>query len=150
MIKTSLMFGLLLLCLNTQAQGRWFNFGELDSLRKVEERPVLVFLEAEWCVYCKKMKREAFNKADIQEEIAARFWPVLLDIEDPQSYQFNGKLYSNTSELKYHQLAYLFTQQNEEPITPTFAIFNKHFNLQVFVQKYLSRKDIKAFLSKHY
>ena len=50
---------------------------------------------------------------------------VLLDIEDPQSYQFNGKLYSNTSELKYHQLAYLFTQQNEEPITPTFAIFNK-------------------------
>ena len=71
MIKTSLMFGLLLLCLNTQAQGRWFNFGELDSLRKVEERPVLVFLEAEWCVYCKKMKREAFSKADIQEEIAA-------------------------------------------------------------------------------
>ena len=70
MIKTSLMFGLLLLCLNTQAQGRWFNFGELDSLRKVEERPVLVFLEAEWCVYCKKMKREAFSKADIQEEIA--------------------------------------------------------------------------------
>lgn len=150
MIKASLVVSLLCLCFNIQAQTRWFNFGELDSLRRVEERPVLVFLEADWCTYCKKMRREAFSKADIQQLISKNFWPILLDIEEERDFQFNGRLYGNSTDKKYHELSYLFAANEGEPITPTLVIFRNDLYFQVFIQKYLSRKELKVLLSKAY
>lgn len=150
MIRLILIALLSLTSIRLSAQVNWMNFQELDSALKEEKRPVLVFLEAEWCVYCEKMKRESFTDSQIQALLKSKFYAVSLDIEDQMAYRFKGQVYENSVSTKYHSLSYLFASAGEEPITPTLAILNKELEFRQFEQKYLSRKALTALLSKTY
>lgn len=145
------LFLLFFFCsLSAQAQVQWMSFSQLDSLQEIESRPILVFLEADWCTYCKKMKSEAFSKSDISDLVRSQFWAVKLDIEDTSTIHFDGLEFMNDDQRKYHSLSYLFAVRGAEPITPTLVILDSDFQFQVFETKYLSRKALKNLLSRSY
>lgn len=150
MIRLSLIVLLGLTSITLSAQVNWLNFQQLDSALQVEKKPVVVFLEAEWCVYCEKMKRESFTDSQIQSLLNEHFYAVSLDIEDEKAYRFNEEVYENSGLEKYHSLAYLFATAGEEPITPTLAVLDDRLAFRQFEQKYLSRKQLTTLLSKTY
>ena len=46
-----------------------------------QEKPLLVFVSAEWCGYCQKMKRETWTDADVVQQVRERFVPLFLDAD---------------------------------------------------------------------
>ncbi len=46
------------------------------------ERPVLVFVSAEWCLYCQKMKREVWSNPDVIRLVREQFVPLHLDADN--------------------------------------------------------------------
>ena len=44
---------------------QWIGFEELEDSLKIETRPVLIYFYTDWCVYCKKMDRNAFKDPEV-------------------------------------------------------------------------------------
>ena len=59
MIIVCIAFAAIVFSLNKgHAQPRRVSFAELDSLQRVEQRNVLVFIHTDWCKYCQILKPE--------------------------------------------------------------------------------------------
>lgn len=68
----------------------WHNLEEAQSQAESEQKKIFIFAEAEWCAYCKQMKREIFPQAKVQKLIEEHFYPVSIDIESNNAIVFNG------------------------------------------------------------
>lgn len=148
MIKLGLI-GCLLYCSTTVwAQVNWMNFEQLDSALTKAPKPTVVFLEAEWCAYCKKMQKEAFTDTAIQQLLNDKFYAVKLDIENPNPCVFDGKVFNGASNKGFHEMAYLFAEEGEVPVTPTLAILDMEFKFLTIKRNYLSRKELLNLLRK--
>ena len=68
----------------------WVDLEKAQERAKAENKKVLLFMEAEWCGYCKKMYREVFPKESVQDSLHKYFYPVRIDIESKEQVVFNG------------------------------------------------------------
>jgi thioredoxin-related protein len=69
----------------------WMPLGEAQTLASENNKKVMVYAEAEWCGYCKKMNRTVFPEKSVQDNLSKYFYPVRIDIESHQKVTFNGK-----------------------------------------------------------
>jgi thioredoxin-related protein len=76
--------------IEASAQLKLVAFESLDSLQKMEKRPVVVFVHTNWCVYCGAMKNSTFKKKDVVQVLNDKFYFVSLDAEDRRTVHFNG------------------------------------------------------------
>jgi thioredoxin-related protein len=60
-------------------------------------RPVLVDVYTDWCGWCKRMDRDVYARADVQEYLARRFVAVKLDAESNAAAHFEGRAYTMRS-----------------------------------------------------
>ncbi len=95
---------------NTQTNITWYELGEAQKLAMENDKKVLVFAEASWCSFCKKMKREVFPDTNIKAETSKHFYPVKIDIESEEKVTFNG------NEMTQRQ----FSKHMNVSATPTF------------------------------
>jgi len=68
----------------------WVDLELAQKHAKAENKKVLLFMEAEWCGYCKKMYREVFPKQSVQDSLHKYFYPVRIDLESKEQVVFNG------------------------------------------------------------
>lgn len=94
----------------TTGEITWYELSNAQELAQQNGKKVLIFAEALWCTYCKRMKSEVFPEADVQEAMATWYYPVKIDIESDQSITFNG------NEMTQMQ----FSRQMQVTGTPTF------------------------------
>ncbi|WP_226389208.1 thioredoxin family protein [Penaeicola halotolerans] len=78
----------------SQAQIKWVNFEDLDSLQKVEQRGVIVDVYADWCSWCKKMDKETFSDTEVGDFVNGRFYAVKLNAESKRPFIFKGETYT--------------------------------------------------------
>ncbi|MCL7989473.1 thioredoxin family protein [Sphingobacterium sp. lm-10] len=128
----------------------WLSFEELaDSLAK-EPKKTLIFFQADWCVYCKKMEREVFTNPAVITRINQYYYAVQLDVETTDSIFFDGQLFTNKSVKKrrgqYHDLAVLLGARNEQLVLPTTLILDKNFFLEQRHFEYLHSKKLLQLL----
>jgi len=45
----------------TKAQSIFVDANKVDSLQKVEQRPMIVFIHTNWCKYCQMMAKSSFT-----------------------------------------------------------------------------------------
>lgn len=88
----------------------WYEFKEAQQLAEKNGKKVLVYAEASWCSYCRKMEKEVLSKTDIQETMSQYFYPVRVDIESDKKMVFNGKEMTQQD----------FSRQMRVSGTPTF------------------------------
>lgn len=69
----------------------WYGMQEAQELASAGEKKVMVYAEASWCTYCKKMEKEVFPLQQIQATISEFFYPVRVDIESDNILTFNGR-----------------------------------------------------------
>lgn len=74
-------------CFGQIAQVR---FEQLDSLQKLEKRPVVVFLHTSWCKYCGIMKNITFKNDEVVNMVNKNFYFISLDVEEKQDIRFRG------------------------------------------------------------
>ena len=85
-----------------------YRFEQLDSLQKVDQRKVLVFIHTDWCKYCKAMQNTSFKNDQVVQLLNKHFYFVDLNAEEEKSIRFHGHTFrykptgSNTG---VHELA---------------------------------------------
>ncbi len=114
------LIGLLVLLLGTlsaaaQQDIKWKSLSEAQELAKENDKKVMLFAEAKWCGYCKKMYSEVFPEKTVQDSLHKYFYPVKVDIESDQEVIFNGR------SLTQRQLARQFRVSS----TPTFIFLDQ-------------------------
>lgn len=102
-----------------QSDINWRSLSEAQELALENNKKVMLFAEAEWCGYCKKMHKEVFPMQTVQDSLKKYFYPVKVDIESNRKIAFNGR------SLTERQLARKFRVSS----TPTFIFLNKDGNI---------------------
>jgi thioredoxin-related protein len=75
---------------HVDAQPSTYQFEQLDSLQKVEQRTVLVWIHTDWCKYCKAMQNTSFKHRDIVQLLNKHFYLLDLDAEEQRGIRFHG------------------------------------------------------------
>jgi thioredoxin-related protein len=83
-----LMFGLS--CSDSQT----LNFEEALKTAKEQNKKVIVDVYTDWCLWCKKMDRDAYTDPEIKELISDNFIFVKLNAESDSKSNYNGKTYT--------------------------------------------------------
>lgn len=69
-----------LIATNASAEISWKNSPEqVFQSARVSGKPILVFVTAEWCHYCQKMKRETWSDEKLSMAISGNFETLVLD-----------------------------------------------------------------------
>jgi thioredoxin-related protein len=68
----------------------WYNFDEAGRLASESGKSILIFFEAEWCGFCKKMHRVVFTDPMVQGLMEEHFIPVKIDIESKKELTYKG------------------------------------------------------------
>lgn len=81
--------------LSVQAQSiNWTSLSDAQKMAVEDNKKVMIFAEAEWCGYCKKMYEEVFPKESVQDSLHKYFHPVRIDIESRSKITFNNKTFT--------------------------------------------------------
>lgn len=136
---------LFILSFQINAQIKKYKFEDLEALQKIEERPVMVFVTADWCSYCLMTKVKTFNNGEVASFINEKFYFVELNQNENKPIEFMNKLYypvSNGLKTANHELAELLTQSEGTNIYPTTIVYNNDNELIYKKQKYLEAAEI--------
>lgn len=98
-----------------QKEITWYSLEEAQQLAQENDKKVLVYAEAVWCTYCKKMEKEVFPKKKIIDSLAKYYYPVRVDIESDKKLVFNGETMTGSQ----------FAQKYRVRGTPTIFFIDK-------------------------
>lgn len=134
----------------------WRSLSEAQELAKENDKKVMLFAEAKWCGYCKKMYEEVFPKQTVQDSLHKYFYPVKVDIESDQKMMFNGNSLTQRQlarQFRVHSTpTFIFLEQDGSTIgrQPGFLPANIFDKLVAFVGADLTGKQsFKQYLKKH-
>ena len=105
---------------------------ELSVLQSEEERAVLVFLTADWCTYCERIKNTSFRNPEIITKLNSEFYFVELDIEQEAPITLNGQEFvfkRSGEDTGVHELAEALGRIDGVLSTHTFVVLNPEWEL---------------------
>jgi thioredoxin-related protein len=109
------------------AQLHTVSFAELDSLQKVEQRNVVVFIHTDWCKYCLQMKSTTFRNDSVVNVLNKLFYVIDLNAESKKVITYGGyefKFKPTGSNTGIHELAEQLGMINGKLDFPTVSVLN--------------------------
>lgn len=136
---SSFLFVVWIICIfSVEAQSiSWVSLSEAQKLASENGKKVMIFAEAEWCGYCKKMNKQVFPQQSVQDSLHKYFYPVRIDIESNKKVTFNDK------QLTEKQLSRKFRVSS----TPTLVFLNSEGDIIGTQPGYLPSKVFDKLLS---
>lgn len=144
--------GLIIFCV-------WLNFGfsqvkvldlsQVDSLMKIQSKPILVLLSTDWCSYC-KVQKQLVQKNEKFNAKASTFYYVEFDAESNQTIIFNNKNFKSTNKKnrkQTHELA-LFLFENSKPVYPTWLLLDSEYKVKFKHHGFLKPKFLDELVEK--
>lgn len=128
---------------------------ELDSTSmeelytKTEKRPVLIFMTAEWCTYCEKMKNTSLKEDQIIRELNERFYFVEFDIEQREDVKLGDTVFKyKPTGLKTgtHELAELIGTIDGVLNTPSIILLNSDLEIVYRYGGYMDTEQLQVLL----
>jgi len=134
--------------INAQSKITWLNFEELEDSLKIENKPVLLYFYTDWCVYCKKMEKNAFKNSEVISELKETFYAVKMNAESTDAITFDGQIFTNEqSKIKrngIHQIPLLLARRKDKPISfPVIMVLDKNFRVKKKSHEYLTSDQLK-------
>lgn len=138
-----ILIGGLLIQLNAKAQEiNWQNWNDAYQIAQNENKTMLVFVQADWCHWCKRMNDKTFNKTEVSEIVNENFIAVKFDIEKEVDYNFKGKMY------KGKELLGILTNNELKGIPSTVFVSVKTEKIKL-EPGFISADDMKLSLEKY-
>lgn len=94
----------------------WITMEEAQKMARDNAKKVLVFADASWCTYCKKMKKEVFPQQAVIDSMNAYFYAVRIDIESEKPMIYDGEKITQQQ----------FAQRTRTQATPTFFFIGQN------------------------
>ena len=107
-------------------------FQQVDSLQRIEERPVVVFIHTDWCRYCQAMKQTTFQDEAVKIWLDSAFYFVSLDAEAQQDIRVQGQTfrYRPTGHgTGQHELAQALGTVEGKLTFPTLCFLNADYEI---------------------
>jgi len=134
MIKAKFLFTVFFIVLFSGAVAqpiKWISLSKAQQLASQQNKKVMVFAEADWCPYCKRMHKEVFPKKSVQDSLKKYFYAVSLDIESDEKVTFNGQTFTQQS----------LSRKFGVSATPTTIFLNSNGNI-IGTQPGFLRSDV--------
>jgi len=126
-----------------------YEFEDLARLQSQEQRPIFVFLTAEWCRYCKSVERTSFEDDKVIRKLNTEFYTILFDIEDEREINLFGKRFrfkSTGLNTGVHELAELIGTIDGVLNTPTFVVFDPNLRIEYQYGGFMDTDEIMILL----
>ncbi|WP_203256493.1 thioredoxin family protein [Hyunsoonleella ulvae] len=125
----------------------WLSWSQLENALKEEPKPVLIFFHADWCAYCKKMKRKVFTNASVIQQVNTDYYAVEMDVETKDTIVFDGVTFVNTEAEKkrngIHELPLLLASREDKPFSlPAILLLDKNFQIKERIFEYYTSKQL--------
>ncbi len=124
----------LLITVTTYSQKiNWISFDELPNKMRVEKKPFMVFVYADWCKICHMQLNTTFKDKEFVNKLNADYYALKLDATSKENIIFLGKEYhykstgDNTGE---HELAKFLGTKKGIVTYPTTLFFNSSFQVK--------------------
>ena len=114
----------------------------------LQPKKVFVDFYADWCVYCKKMDKAAFEDSKIIMELNANYYAVKMNAESQDSIVFGGKTFYN-KELgrkrnPTHEIPLLLGSRKGKSFSlPVIIVLDEKFQVIKRYFEYLSPQQLK-------
>ena len=126
-----------------------YSFDDLPRLQSEDQRPIFVFLTADWCRYCKNVEQNSFQNSEVVDRLNNDFYTVIFDIEERNEIKLFGQnfRYKSTGlNTGVHELAELIGTVDGVLNTPTFVMFDQSLKIQYQYGGYMSTNEILKLL----
>jgi thioredoxin-related protein len=81
---------------------RWNDTSEIDNITNENDKIRMIYFQAEWCKWCRKMENEVFSDVEVKNYIEKHFLLINADLESRKVVEHKNKY------LTIKQLAELF------------------------------------------
>lgn len=134
-----------------KAEIEWIGFEDLEDSLQVRNKPVLIYFYTDWCVYCKKMDKNAFRNPEVISKINNDFYAVKMDAESLDSIEFEGQTFINEQARNnrngVHQIPLLLASREGRSFTfPVLMVLDKNFRIRKRSFEYLTSEAMKELI----
>jgi thioredoxin-related protein len=91
MLKSFSLIVVIFLTLSVKAQVNSVDFEQLKGLQEINNKPVMIFIQTDWCNYCSLMKKILKNDQQIIDLLSKNFYVVMLNAEEKRTITFSGR-----------------------------------------------------------
>lgn len=133
------------------AQLNMVQFKQIDSLKTIEKRPVIVFIHTDWCKYCQVMKAKTFKNQQVVLLLNSKFYFVDFNAEEKRKIKFNNAIFNfkpNGNSSGVHELALQLGTINGQINYPTLCILNDKYEIIFQFNSFMNAKDLLEILEK--
>ena len=128
-----------------------FTFEEVESLHQQEPKPILVFLNTDWCKICFGMKQNTFKNEEVIRVLNDDFYFIKLNGEEKKDISFLGKKFvfkPSGSKTGTHELAKELGFIDNKISYPTTTILNSKMEIGLQLNNYINSKNMYLVLKK--
>ena len=128
-----------------------YQFAALDNLMTKEQRPIAVFLHAEWCKYCKNMEQTTLQSEKVVQLLNKQYYFISFDGEQKEKVIFRDHPFHfqptgrNTGT---HELATALGTMGGELTYPVFVILNPEYEIVFQHNAFLEAQGLLTVLGK--
>ncbi|MBR2648347.1 MAG: DUF255 domain-containing protein [Sediminibacterium sp.] len=149
--KISISIFFLFITVFVQAQLQQYKIEQLDSLQRSQPRPVLVFMYADWCVYCKQMRYTSFRNKKLIEVLNKQFYVISFNGEQQTDIYFRGKKFVFVPTGKgtgYHEVLFALGMSQQEMGYPSTSFLRSDLSVIDNAGGYLSARELLTAIGK--
>ncbi len=129
-----------------------YSFSEVESLQKIDPKPLFIFIYTDWCKICEGMKKTTFKNNKIIELLNNNFYFIRLNGEETKDITFLGKTFvykPSGNKTGTHELAKELANINGKISYPTTTILNSKFEIDIQIDSYINSKKMKKLLENY-
>ena len=125
------------------------SFEGVDSLSKIEEKPIVVMLHTDWCQYCQLMKNTTLKDEKVIKRLNSDFYFISFNAEFKEAVLYQGHSFqfkSNGSGTGVHELAEMIGKVDGKLSYPTIAVLNSKNEILYQYAGAMDREQMKTLL----
>ena len=122
---------------STENDSIWTTYQQALESSRQDDKPIILFVEAEWCIHCRNMKSESFSKDEIKEKIRENYHLVSLDLDSRKTLTYHNQ------EMTQRELAQKLNVQT----TPTTFFIDSNEKVMGSREGYMNTETIEYLLS---
>lgn len=115
----------------------WISLEEALNTTKKDTKKIMLFMEADWCSLCKKMKKEVFTDSEVWTLVNNNFYSVRIDIESEEKVTFKGEEWTKKE----------LSQEFGLYATPTFIFIDTDQSIIGNKAGYMKKQEFKDLLN---
>jgi len=85
---------------------KWVSLDGAMDYSKRQNKMILVFIQTEWCGWCKMMEKKTFQNQTVINYMNENYFAVRMDVLQKEDIWFKGFRFQYMPQLQAHQLAY--------------------------------------------